>query len=101
MPDVTSGRRKGDFRRPEGDVSGGVQHVPMARRTAGTAGGRGTTTVRAARRPELRLPPLTPFEDDGGLEPDGDYDALDFRETDLTGQDGAGARFMDCALTGC
>ncbi len=98
---MTSGRKKGDFRRPERDVSGGVQHVPMARRAAGTAGGRGTATVRAARRPELRLPPLTPYEDDGGLEPDGDYDALDFRETDLTGQDGAGARFMDCALTGC
>ncbi|MCM1942995.1 pentapeptide repeat-containing protein [Streptomyces sp. G3] len=76
----------------------------MVRRAAGTTrttGGRGTTAVRAARRPELRLPPLTPYEDDGGLEPDGDYDALDFRETDLTGQDGAGARFMDCALTGC
>ncbi|WP_260474357.1 pentapeptide repeat-containing protein [Streptomyces sp. WAC 04229] len=69
----------------------------MARRAA--ADGRGTT-VRAARRPELRLPPLVPFGD-GGLEPDGDYDALDFAETDLTGQDGAGARFMDCALTGC
>jgi uncharacterized protein YjbI with pentapeptide repeats len=56
--------------------------------------------VRAARRPELRLPPLEAYED-GGLEPDGDYDGLEFRETDLAGQDGAGARFMDCALTGC
>ncbi|GAA2431136.1 pentapeptide repeat-containing protein [Streptomyces glaucus] len=66
----------------------------MMRRAA--AGGRG---VRAARRPELRLPPLRPY--DGGLEPDGDYDGLDFGRANLTGQDGAGARFLDCALTGC
>jgi uncharacterized protein YjbI with pentapeptide repeats len=56
--------------------------------------------VKAARRPEVRLPPLEPFRD-GGLEPDGDYDGLEFREEDLTGHDGGGARFMDCALTGC
>ncbi|CAM5433118.1 Pentapeptide repeat-containing protein OS=Streptomyces tendae OX=1932 GN=GUR47_26395 PE=4 SV=1 [Streptomyces tendae] len=69
----------------------------MARRATG---GRGTATVRGARRPELRLPPLTPYAD-GGLEPDGDYDALEFREADLTGQEGSGARFMDCRLTAC
>ncbi|MEU9555666.1 pentapeptide repeat-containing protein [Streptomyces fumanus] len=65
----------------------------MARRAAGE-------TVRAARRPEVRLPVL---ERHGGgrLEPDGDYDGLDVREADFAGQDGAGARFMDCALTGC
>nr|WP_251692798.1 pentapeptide repeat-containing protein [Streptomyces sp. CHD11] len=66
----------------------------MARRAADGPG------VKAARRPELRLPALERYEG-GGLEPDGDYDGLDFREADLAGQDGGGARFMDCALTGC
>ncbi|MBY8843344.1 pentapeptide repeat-containing protein [Streptomyces sp. SP2-10] len=56
--------------------------------------------VRGARRPEVRLPALEAWAGDG-LEPDGDYDGLEFRELDLAGQDGAGARFMDCALTGC
>ncbi|MGW0755072.1 pentapeptide repeat-containing protein [Streptomyces sp. NPDC002814] len=56
--------------------------------------------MKGARRPEVRLPALEPFGD-GELEPDGDYDGLEFRETDLAGQDGGGARFMDCALTGC
>ncbi|MGW0814358.1 pentapeptide repeat-containing protein [Streptomyces viridiviolaceus] len=68
----------------------------MARRAAGGGG----TAVRAARRPEVRLPPLEPYGG-GELEPDGDHDGLEFRETDFTGQDGAGARFMDCALTAC
>ncbi|MEU5363234.1 pentapeptide repeat-containing protein [Streptomyces sp. NPDC005925] len=75
----------------------------MARRAAGGLGGRpgdGGTAVRAARRPEVRLPPLEPY-DGGGLAPDGDYDGLEFRETDLAGQDGTGARFLDCALSGC
>ncbi|MFB6551500.1 pentapeptide repeat-containing protein [Streptomyces sp. NPDC056405] len=71
----------------------------MAGRVAG-GGGTGATKVRAARRPELRLPPLEPY-DGGELEPDGDYDGLEFRDTDFAGQDGVGARFMDCALTGC
>ncbi|NJP51410.1 pentapeptide repeat-containing protein [Streptomyces sp. SBST2-5] len=66
----------------------------MARRAAGGTG------VKGARRPELRLPALERFEG-SGLEPDGDYDGLEFREADLSGQDGGGARFMDCALTGC
>ncbi|MFI9171803.1 pentapeptide repeat-containing protein [Streptomyces lincolnensis] len=69
----------------------------MTRRVVGGSGGTG---VKAARRPEVRLPPLEPYGA-GGLEPDGDYDGLDFRELDLAGQDGGGARFMDCALTGC
>ncbi|MEV1079480.1 pentapeptide repeat-containing protein [Streptomyces sp. NPDC050211] len=56
--------------------------------------------MKGARRPEVRLPVLEPFGD-GELEPDGDYDGLEFREADLAGQDGGGARFMDCALTGC
>lgn len=67
---------------------------------AGGGGGAGRPGVKGARRPEVRLPPLEPFRD-GGLEPDGDYDGLEFREEDLTGQDGSGARFMDCALRGC
>lgn len=48
----------------------------------------------------MRLPSLEPYEG-GELEPDGDYDGLLFSELDLVGQDGGGARFMDCALTGC
>ncbi|MGW0282753.1 pentapeptide repeat-containing protein [Streptomyces sp. NPDC003236] len=68
----------------------------MARRAAGADG----TRVKGARRPEVRLPPLEPWNG-GGLEPDGDYDGLEFRAADLAGQDGAGARFMDCALTDC
>jgi uncharacterized protein YjbI with pentapeptide repeats len=65
-------------------------------------GGRsaGRAVVKGARRPEVRLPPLEPWSG-GRLERDGDYDGLEFREADLAGQDGAGARFMDCALTGC
>ncbi|MFF3330318.1 pentapeptide repeat-containing protein [Streptomyces sp. NPDC002888] len=59
----------------------------------------GGTGPKGARRPEVRLPTLEEYG--GGLEPDGDYDGVEFREADLSGQDGAGARFMDCALTGC
>ncbi|MCA1224406.1 pentapeptide repeat-containing protein, partial [Streptomyces sp. 8L] len=55
--------------------------------------------VAPARRPEVRLPPLTPYE--GGLEADGDFDGLAFLGADLAGQEGPGARFMDCALTDC
>lgn len=66
--------------------------VGMVRRVAGG--------VKAARRPELRLPALEAYEG-SGLEPDGDYDGLEFRDAELGGQDGGGARFMDCALTGC
>ncbi|MEU4088882.1 pentapeptide repeat-containing protein [Streptomyces aureus] len=73
----------------------------MVKRATGGRGGTGAKApgVKAARRPELRLPPLEPF-DGGELEPDGDYDGLEFREADFAGQDGGGARFMDCALTG-
>ncbi|MEV5659991.1 pentapeptide repeat-containing protein [Streptomyces flaveolus] len=70
----------------------------MARRVAGGSGV--AAAVRAVRRPEVRLPALEPYGG-GGLEPDGDYDGLEFLERDFAGQDGAGARFMDCALTGC
>ncbi|MFF4354275.1 pentapeptide repeat-containing protein [Streptomyces sp. NPDC001530] len=76
----------------------------MARRATGGSGGSGAkasgTGVKAARRPEVRLPALEPYGG-GELEPDGDYDGLEFREVDFAGQDGGGARFMDCALTGC
>ncbi|WP_112466292.1 pentapeptide repeat-containing protein [Streptomyces triticisoli] len=66
----------------------------MARRASGG------TAVKGARRPEVRLPALEAYGG-GGLAPDGDYDGLEFREEDFAGQDGAGARFMDCALRGC
>ncbi|MEW2393340.1 pentapeptide repeat-containing protein [Streptomyces venezuelae] len=56
--------------------------------------------VEAVRRAEVRLPPLRPF-DGGELRPDGDYDGVEFRDLDLGGQDGGGALFMDCAVTGC
>ncbi|MFI2642690.1 pentapeptide repeat-containing protein [Streptomyces sp. NPDC018610] len=73
----------------------------MVRRTSvRTGGGAGRGPVKPARRPEVRLPALEAY-DGPGLAPDGDYDGLEFRETDLSGQDGAGARFMDCALRGC
>lgn len=88
---------------PPGVVSGVVQHGAMARRATnggGGAGGDGRARVKAARRPEVRLPALEAY-DGAGLAPDGDYDGLEFGQADLTGQDGAGARFMDCALTGC
>ena len=63
-------------------------------------GARAGAGPKAARRPEVRLPALEPY-DGGELEPDGDYDGLEFRDADFAGQDGGGARFMDCALTGC
>ncbi|MFI8099585.1 pentapeptide repeat-containing protein [Streptomyces sp. NPDC086023] len=53
--------------------------------------------VAAARRPEVLLPALRPY-DGGGLEPDGDYDGLEFADADLSGEEGHGATFMDCAL---
>ncbi|MDG4864033.1 pentapeptide repeat-containing protein [Streptomyces sp. T-3] len=58
--------------------------------------------VKKARRPEVRLPPLREFGAAGEeLEPDGDYDGLVFRQSDLARQEGPGSRFMDCALEGC
>lgn len=53
----------------------------------GAAAGGAAATAGAARGREL--------------EPDGDYDGLEFLEADFAGQDGAGARFMDCALRSC
>ncbi|MEV0225758.1 pentapeptide repeat-containing protein [Streptomyces sp. NPDC050704] len=72
----------------------------MASRAVKQAGAKKKVGVKGARRPEVRLPPLVPYGG-GGLEPDGDYDGLEFSAVDFVGQDGAGARFMDCALTGC
>ncbi|MEU9085189.1 pentapeptide repeat-containing protein [Streptomyces sp. NPDC048357] len=57
-------------------------------------------TVKAARRPELRFPELVAWGG-GRLEPDGDYDGLEFADLDLAGQEGIGARFMDCAVRRC
>ncbi|MFJ7159256.1 pentapeptide repeat-containing protein [Streptomyces sp. NPDC101118] len=55
--------------------------------------------VVAARRSEVVLPVLRPYG--GGLEPDGDYDGLEFADADLSGEEGHGATFMDCALRRC
>lgn len=49
------------------------------------------------RLPDLVLPELDPYEG-GALEREGDYDSLEFDEVELTGQDGRGARFLECAL---
>ncbi|UQX02258.1 pentapeptide repeat-containing protein [Streptomyces sp. RerS4] len=62
--------------------------------------GRVGRTVKEARRPQVRLPELVLWEG-GELEPDGDYDGVEFADVDLAGQQGAGARFMDCALRRC
>ncbi|MGW5868691.1 pentapeptide repeat-containing protein [Streptomyces sp. NPDC055239] len=68
-------------------------------------GQRDAAGVKKARRPEVRLPQLRAFGDlglgGGELEPDGDYDGVEFRDLDLAGQDGGGALFLDCAVTGC
>ncbi|TSB36979.1 pentapeptide repeat-containing protein [Streptomyces sp. NBC_01525] len=62
--------------------------------------GRRTGTVRAVRRAEVRLPELAAY-DGGELEPEGDYDGLEFTDVDAAGQSARGARFMDCALRRC
>ncbi|GAB2753351.1 pentapeptide repeat-containing protein [Streptomyces bullii] len=72
----------------------------MNAKATGPTRGPKPTPLKSARRPDLRLPPLEPYTAQE-LDPDGDYDGLEFRETDLSRQDGAGARFMDCALTDC
>jgi hypothetical protein len=76
-----------------GIVGGWVQDGGMVRNVARGGGWAG---VKGARRPEVRLPALEPYGG-GELEPDGDYDGLQFRDVDFVGQDGGGARFMDCA----
>ncbi|NEB81835.1 pentapeptide repeat-containing protein [Streptomyces sp. SID14478] len=61
----------------------------------------GTAKVKQARRPQVRLPELVPWVDGDRLEADGDYDGVLFRDADFAGQEGIGARFMDCAIEGC
>ncbi len=63
--------------------------------------GHGQQQVKKARRPEVRLPELSGWPGGGVLEPDGDYDGLEFADLDLAGQEGVGARFMDCAVRRC
>ncbi|MEU3064799.1 pentapeptide repeat-containing protein [Streptomyces subrutilus] len=75
-----------------------VRSGEQARR--GQRGSERQGAVKAVRRAEVRLPELTAW-DGGGLEPDGDYDGLEFADLDLAGQEGTGARFMDCALRRC
>ncbi len=57
-------------------------------------------TVRAVRRPEVRLPELVAY-DGGEWEPEGDYDGLEFADADFAGQSARGARFLDCAVRRC
>ena len=53
------------------------------------------------RRPEVVLPALRPAPD-GGPEPEGDYDGLEFAGAELgPPADGTGASFLDCALRDC
>ncbi|MET9863288.1 pentapeptide repeat-containing protein [Streptomyces smyrnaeus] len=59
-----------------------------------------TSAVRGARRPQISLPELRPFEGQG-LEPDGDYDGVRFEGLDLSGTDGSGATFLDVGVYRC
>ncbi|OEU97201.1 MULTISPECIES: pentapeptide repeat-containing protein [Streptomyces] len=59
-----------------------------------------TSAVRAARRPQISLPELRPFQG-RGLEPDGDYDGVRFAELDLSGAEGGGATFLDVGMYRC
>jgi uncharacterized protein YjbI with pentapeptide repeats len=56
--------------------------------------------VKRPRLPQLCLPELTPYEE-AGLRPDGDHDAESLTDLDLSGADGAGSTFLDCALRRC
>ena len=48
---------------------------------------------------DVNLLDLTPYV--GDLEPDGDYDGLELRDLDLSGQRAENARFLACLLAGC
>ncbi|MFG3254425.1 pentapeptide repeat-containing protein [Streptomyces sp. NPDC048172] len=66
----------------------------------------GAAGVREARRPEIGLPELRPYEGHegrggAGLEPDGDYDGVGFEDLDLGGAEAAGATFLDCGIYHC
>lgn len=70
----------------------------MARTAKSKAGG----AVGGARRPEVSLPQLRPYEPHGeGLMPDGDYDGVRFEDADLGGSDASGATFLDCGIYRC
>ncbi|MFE9659316.1 pentapeptide repeat-containing protein [Streptomyces sp. NPDC005955] len=58
-----------------------------------------SATVKRAKRPTVNLPALVPFRG-AGWEPDGDYDGVEFTDLDCSGQDGGGAHFLDCRLSG-
>ncbi|MFC4494561.1 pentapeptide repeat-containing protein [Streptomyces ovatisporus] len=66
----------------------------MARTTKKTGG-----AVSSPRRPEISLPELRPYEPGTALEHD--HDGVDFEDADLSGTDGAGATFLDCAIRRC
>ena len=55
--------------------------------------------MAAARRPEVRLPPLVPYDGEGAGAGRG-LRRVRFEEVDLADGSGPGARFMDCALEG-
>ncbi|WP_243740708.1 pentapeptide repeat-containing protein [Streptomyces sp. 8K308] len=57
--------------------------------------------VRPPTPPNFRLPELRSFAEPGGLEPEGDYDALEFADLDLTGAEAPSATFLECALRRC
>ena len=48
---------------------------------------------------DVDLPELTPFV--GDLEPEGDYDGVELRDLDLTGQHAESARFLESQIAGC
>jgi len=48
---------------------------------------------------DVNLPELTLYT--GDLEPDGDFDGLELRDLDLSGQSAENARFLDCRFAGC
>ncbi len=55
---------------------------------------------RRAPEQQFRLPSLTAFDDDR-LETGRDYDAIDFGDRDLTGQDASDSRFLECRIARC
>jgi uncharacterized protein YjbI with pentapeptide repeats len=61
---------------------------------------RRTDKKRVPRLPEVRLPALRRYSG-GGLAVDFAYDELEFADLDLSGQNGQGARFLECAITRC
>ncbi|GHG64839.1 pentapeptide repeat-containing protein [Streptomyces griseocarneus] len=63
-------------------------------------GGKARDAGPVARLPEVRLPALRPYGG-GELEPEEDYDGLDFSDADFAGQSGKGAYFGDCGLYRC